>query len=148
MGPPYPNWMRDPLGWLCAKAREISERERAKWNDERCRKEKRTSDERQEKQRRENLERQALERRDHPERFVDGVLNLVVKCAERRFAPGLRRLADELRGLLASLARKLAHAFSSELTRLKERVRAFSSDPEVRLDVERLLDELAGGLSP
>jgi len=148
MGPPCPKWMRDPLGYLAAKARDISERE------QRVAREKRLSDEKAKREREErkrsdkDLEEEASLRREHPERFVDGTVETLVGCALSGFEAGMRLTANRLGGLLQSLSEKLGCAFAHEVDRIKGRIRRLAGDSGTAAVVTGVLDELVRDLLP
>lgn len=150
MGPPRPKWMHDPLGFLCAKAREIQEAEHEEFLRARHHAAVRNREREEERERLAKLRDEAHERQTHPERSLEEVLELLVRCVETDFSGGVRLLKRELGELLGALSRKLRTAFSSELRRLKARIATFTSESEVRQQAESILDELvaAQGANP
>lgn len=143
MGPPQPKWMHDPLGFLCAKAREIQEAEHEEFLRARHLAVASNRERQEERERLAKLSEEAHEREIHPERSLEEVLELLVRCVETGFSGGVRLLKAELGELLVALARKLRTAFSSELRRLKARIGSFTSESEVREKAESIVDELA-----
>lgn len=144
MGPPHPEWMYDPLGYLATKAREIAEHLRQAYLEERVRKEKEKRVKAEAAAHRREIEREAEESQEHPERFVDGALRTLVVSLRGGF--GISRSAEDLRDLLVFLSRRLGHAFSAEVSRLRERIAALADNPELRSKVEAKLEEMLGGL--
>jgi len=140
MGPPFPKWMYDPLGYFAAKAREIREARRRAYLEARYSTLKAKQDREDERRHQEQLARERQERDDHPELFVDRWLALAVSCAERKFEPGLRHTLRNLGALLRSLGRQLGRAMSSDLERLRGRVRKLSGDANVTCEILELID--------
>lgn len=143
MGPPQPKWMYDPLGFLYAKAREIQDAEHEEFLRARHRAAASNREREAERQRLAKLSEEANEREAHPERSLEEVLQLLVRCVETDFSGGLRLLKAELGELLGALSRKLRTAFSSELRRLKARIGTFTSESDAREQAESIVDELA-----
>ena len=138
--PPIPSWMRDPLGYLAAKARRIWEqRKRAQNLEKLVATENRVQRQAQEKWRA-ALEQEVRDRREQPERFVDQALALVVRCVQSGFGPGLRIALGQLEELLQPLSEKLGRAFEHEVERLKARVTPESNEQRVQGVVHGLLD--------
>jgi hypothetical protein len=147
MGPPYPKWMHDPLGYLAAKAHEVREKEQRAARQRKFAQQKAKS-EHEERQRRENeLEEEARLCREHPERFVDGMLDTLVLCARSGFEAGLKATAKRLRELLKSLSEKLGGAFTYEVDRMEERIRSLAADSRTAEVATGILDDLVGSLS-
>lgn len=143
MGPPHPKWMHDALGFLCAKAREIHEAEHEEFLRDRHLAEKGRREREEQRERIAKLKEEAREREDHPERSIDEVLQLLVRCLETEFSGGLRILKAQLGQLLPALSRKLGTAFSSERRRLRARIAAFTAKSEARQQAESIVEELA-----
>jgi len=142
MGPPVPDWMYDPLGYLAAKAREIWEKDRAAFQAEKFRDAKR--EEVRVLAKKEEEERAAEEResQEHPERLVDGALRTLGTAL--KIGAGMERSRRYLRDLLTSLSRQMKEAFSGEVERLRGRIRAMAENSRVRQGLERFLDEFLG----
>lgn len=143
MGPPHPEWMYDPLGYLAARARGIWERNRRltlerKWHEA---SEKRKREE--ERQRAAEQEDRARERRENPERFVDQTVELLTRCVKTHFAGGVRIVKRQLEDLFSNLAGALDAAFDHELRRIKSNVDSVVDDSDTRVAVHALLDEIA-----
>lgn len=143
MGPPFPGWMWDPVGFLAVRARECREREERAYRERQFREE-------VEKERREAAQESAAqlaaerrEQEEHPERFIDSTLATLLGSLSKNFPGGVRLMSRRLKELLAALARKLGAAFESELRRLKRRVRELCSVLPVQERADQLLDGLA-----
>jgi hypothetical protein len=139
MGPPFPKWMYDPLGYLVVKAREIWEKERAQNLEEKYREARKKQAE--EETKKEGEERAARERENenHPERFVEGALRTL--AISLKIGCGVERSAQILRRHLAALARQMKDAFLGEVERLKRRIQAVAENVRVRDGLERIVDE-------
>jgi transposase InsO family protein len=146
MGPPAPDWMYDPLGYFTVKVRELWLKEQEAFHTKELQKEKAKKRQEEEKHFRENLDREAREWQEHPERFVDKALRTLMTSLQSGI--GLSLTEGQLKDLLVSLSGKLGRAFSSEVARLKARIRAFTEDLELRLKAENSLDALVRSLSP
>jgi hypothetical protein len=148
MEPPYPKWMRDPLGYLAAKAHEIWEKEQRVARERRLAEEK-AKRERQERERSEkDFEEETRVRREHPERFVDRTVETLVRCARSGFEAGMKLTARRLGELLNSLSEKLGCAFAHEVDRIKGRIHALAGDSGTAEVVTRVLDDLVSDLLP
>ena len=142
MGPPFPKWLRDPLGYLAAKAHELHESEIREYlakdlRQEEDKRHKKTTEEKKVK-----LEEEAEEREENPERFVDSVLESLVTYSESHFQGGVHFMAKKLKALLRAFSGKLGAAFVSEVNRLKARIRQFSASAAVQDAVSRMVDGL------
>jgi hypothetical protein len=142
MGPPFPSWMYDPLGYLAAKAHEIWEKDRAAFQAQKLREAK--EKEARVLARKEEEERAAQEReyQEHPERFVDGALRTLGIAF--KIGGGIRRSGEFLRQLLVSLSQQMKGAFLEEVERLRGRIRTLTEDSRARQGLERFLDEFVG----
>lgn len=142
MGPPFPAWMYDPLGFLAARARKAYENEREAFQLERC------FDAERERFRRESeeQERKLEEERKNPERFLETWIDKLVSVVKSGFVGGQDLVRKFLREALVSLSRQLRSAFSSEVSRLKDKIARLTEDDEVRQTAERILDELTEDL--
>ncbi|MFQ5601628.1 MAG: hypothetical protein ACE5G2_13900 [Candidatus Krumholzibacteriia bacterium] len=140
LGPPFPEWMYDPLGYLAAKAREIFEARERRFHDARLAEE--TEKRRKEEQRAEEeaLEAQRRERERSPERFVDETLGTLLRGIQARLPTVVRSFTAKLEELLGALARQLGHAFADEVTRLRQKALALASSERVRQEVEAILE--------
>jgi hypothetical protein len=142
LGPPRNYYIYDPVGYIAARAHELSEKENEEYADEQYSRQRRRRLLEEEDRRKEQLEREEEECREHPERFVERVLKTVVFCIEKGPECALKPTARQLKELLESLSRKLGRAFSNEVERLKTRVAAFSEDARVRETAAALIEEL------
>jgi len=142
MGPPFPDWMYDPLGYLVTKAREISEKDQVGFYREKLQ-DARDAESRT-RARKEEEERAAREKEtgEHPERLVDGALRTLGIAL--KIGGGIERSRRYLREILASLARQMECAFLGELERLRERIRSITENLRAREGLERFLDEVTG----
>ncbi len=146
MGPPAPAWMYDPLGYFTVKVRELWLKEQEAFHKKEFQKEKVKKRQEEEKNFRANLDLEAREWQEHPERFVDKALRTLMTSLKSGI--GISIPKGHLKELLASLSKKLGRAFTSELTRLKARIAAFTENLELRLRAEKFLDDLVRSLSP
>jgi hypothetical protein len=135
MGPPLPDWMYNPLGFLIAKARELWEERRKAANAQRWRQAQEKAAIKEE----EGHRAEARERQEHPERFIDAALRTLALSVKNNH--GVRFSLGHVRDLLKSLAEKLRGLFAHEISRLKTLLETFSDQPHVRASVARLLDE-------
>jgi hypothetical protein len=142
LGPPFPEWMYDPLGFIAARASERSRRDRQERAEEIHRRERERAARQEENARRQALETERLERGEHPERFIEARLGTLLKCAETGFQAGLKLLAKDLGPLLGGLRQKLGSAFASEVERLKERLRTLATTAEAAEVALRYLEQL------
>jgi len=142
IGPPFPDWMYDPLGYLAAKAHDIWEEDRAAFHAEKLGEAKKK--EAQVLARTEDEARAAKEREseEQPERFVDGALRtLGISLA---MGAGVKKSGEFLRQLLVSLSLQMKGAFSGEVARLRGRIPTITENSRAREGLERFLDEFAG----
>jgi transposase-like protein len=142
MGPPFPDWIYDPLGYLASKARDIWKEDRAAFLAEKLRKAK--EKEAQALARKEEEDRAAREKveEQHPERLVDGALKTLGIALKIR--AGIKRSARHLRDLLIVLSCQMKDAFLGEVERLRGRIQAITEDSRVRKGLERFLEEFVG----
>lgn len=146
MGPPWPLWMYDPLGYLAAKALEQSRKDQEGWHQEQLRHLRAAQARQAKKTHREELEAEDRQWREHPERFVDRTLSMLLTSLSS--GVGRAMVRGQLKDLLTGLASQLAQAFPSEVARLKARIFAFTKDQKLRERAEACLEELVHGLSP
>lgn len=144
LGPPWPEWLYDPLGFIAARAAERARRERQQRAEEIYRRERERAAREEENARRQALQSESLERRERPERLIEARLGTLLKCAETGFQAGLKLLAKDLGPLLARLRQKLGSAFASEVERLKERLRTMASSTKTAEAALRYLEQLVG----
>ena len=142
MGPPFPAWMYDPLGFLEVKAREIWEaRERhfyrARHDQEVAKR--RLKDAKADCER---LEDEAREQKESPEKFLDSTLRGLANGIATRIPALVRIFTNTLKPLLRTLAEQLGHAFTHEATRLRERALAFASEERMRRELADVLDHV------
>lgn len=142
MGPPFPEWMHDPLGLLAAKAHALQESETKEYlaNELRQEEEKKRKEQAGEKQA--LLQQEARKREENPERFVDSTLERLVTYSESNFRGGANLMATRLKELLRAFSVKLGVAFESEVNRLKARIRQFSENGTVREAVSQMVESL------
>jgi len=142
MGPPFPAWMYDPLGFLESKARKIWEAREQRFYQarhdqevaKRCR-EKAMAD-------RGRLEDEAREKRESPEKFLDSTLRGLVNGIATRIPALVRIFTNTLKPLLRTLAEQLGHAFPHEATRLRERAIELASGERMRRELVDVLDHV------
>jgi transposase InsO family protein len=146
MGPPHPEWMYDPLGFLQARAATISKENRGERIGQRLQTQRRQDAHDADRQHREQIERERREMEERPEGFLEPILGLLVRTVEAGFAVGVRSVRDRLEDLIARLARKLGAAFSSEIARIRARIAALSPDPKTREGAEGVLDQIIDDL--
>jgi len=142
MGPPYPEWMKDPLGFLALKAREMWEKQERAFLERKlaCEKEKERKEEQKRKE--EELDRESIEWQQHPERFVDRLLDQLLRCMRSNFQAGMKTVSLQLKDLLDSLSERLGNAFTHEVNRLRARISFMAEDARVREEANALLDSL------
>jgi len=143
IGPPFPEWMYDPLGYLAAKARKISVRRRKEYLRKLHREEERKADRRRVDEQAHERERIEHERQERPERFIDEMLNSLTMAVVKKIPGLVRIMTRQLDALLQALAPKLGRAFKSELERLRSLVDGFTEFASVRKEVKRILTDLA-----
>ena len=142
MGPPFPAWMYDPLGYLEARARKIWEaRERrihlARYDQERAQQQR----EQNKADRRKRAEEEHA-RRQSPERFVDTTLRSLAKAINIGINPLVRIFVNQLKPLVRTLAQQLGHAFRQETERIRERAFAFADGEQTRRELASILERL------
>jgi hypothetical protein len=142
MGPPFPDWMYDPLGHLAAKAKDLWEEDQPVFLKEIQRSEKEKQAGAMAKKEEEDLAAKEKEYEEHPERFVDGALRTL--GITLKIGHGIKRSAEFVRKLLVSLSRQMKDAFTGEVQRLKGRISALTKDVAARQGLERFLDEFLG----
>ena len=142
MGPPYPEWMKDPLGYLAIKARQRWEKEKRAFLERKLTDEKEKKRKEVKKRKEEELERQSIERQQHPERFVDRLLDQLLSCMRSNFQAGMKIVSLQLKELLDSLSERLGSAFTHEVNRLRARISFMAEDARVREEAKALLDSL------
>jgi hypothetical protein len=142
MGPPRPDWMYDPLGYLAATAKEIWEKDQKEANEVKYRKAR--EKESRERTRQEEKEREAKEGeyKEHPERFVDDALRALGICLENGWKNAIEKSQSDLRNLLVSLSVKLKGAFLYEIERLKKKIANLLG----QIELERYLDDFVSEL--
>jgi len=147
MGPPFPKWMYDPLGFLAAKAHDIHDSYTREYmaSDLRQEEEKRRKQAAEEKK--VKLQREGKEREENAERFVDSVLERLVRYSGSKFRGGVNIMANRLKELLRAVARNLGVAFVSEVNRLKARIQQFTATATVQAAVCRIVDGLVQEIS-
>jgi transposase InsO family protein len=142
MGPPFPAWMYDPLGFLEVKAREIWEaRERRFF---RARHDQEVAKRRWEdaKADRERLEDEAREQKESPEKFLDSTLRGLANGIATRIPALVRIFTNNIKALFRTLAEQLGHAFPHEATRLRERALALASGERMQKELADVLDHV------
>ena len=142
LGPPFPDWIYDPLGYLAAKAHDIWEEDRAAFQAEKLGEAK--GKEARVLARKQEEEHAAKEREseEQPERFVDEALRtLGISLA---MGVGIKRSGEFLRQLLVSLSLQMKGAFLGEVARLRGRIRTLTENIRAREGLERFLDEFVG----
>jgi transposase InsO family protein len=147
MGPPHPEWMYDPLGFLQARAAKISRENRGERFGQRLKAERHQDARDADLRHREQLERERRELEERPEELLESTLGLLVRTVEARFAAGVRSVRERLGDLLERLAEKLGAAFSSEVARIRARIAALSPSPRTRQNAEGVFEQLIAELS-
>jgi hypothetical protein len=141
MGPPRPDWLYEPLGYLAAKAREIWEKDQKEAKVEKLRKAREKESKEALKKEEEERKAEAKEHKEHPERFVDGALKTLGVCFENNWRSAIEQAGVFLRNLLVSLSEKMKGAFFYELERLKGRIGNLGINGQGQKALERYLDE-------
>ena len=142
MGPPRPEWMYDPLGYLLAQAAKIAKERRRERFARRLEAERRKDAEAAELRHREEIARERRELDERPEEFLEPLLGLLVRTVAAGFSAGVRSVRERLADLLGRLARKLGAAFSSEAARIQARLAALSPSPTTTESAQRLLRQI------
>jgi hypothetical protein len=142
LGPPFPPWLYDPLGYLEAKARQIWEaRERRFYQ---ARHDQQTAQRRSQEETacRKRLDDEARAKKQSPEQFLDDALQGLANSLTIRMPPLVRVFTKQLKTLLRSLAESLGHAFLHEATRLRERALALARSERVRRELAAILEDV------
>jgi transposase InsO family protein len=142
LGPPLPEWMYDPLGYLEAKARQIWEARQRRLHQRRY--DQAVAAHRQEdaKAAHQTLADEARQRKESPEAFLDDALHGLANGIAIRIPALVRVFTNQLEPLLRSLAEQLGHAFLSEAKRLRERALALATAAPIRTELATILDGL------
>jgi len=142
MGPPFPAWMYDPLGYLEAKARDIWEAHERRFH--RARHEEEASRHRREdaKADRDRLDDEARGQNESPEQFLDSTLRGLANSIRARIPALVRIFTKNLKLLVRSLAKQLGHAFVHEAKRLRERALALAGGEPMRKELAAVLDHV------
>lgn len=147
MGPPQPGWMYDPVGFLQAEASKISRENREDRFERRFTNERTQDAQDAQRRHREEIERERRELEERPECFLEPTLSLLVTTVKAGFAAGVRSVRVQLAKVLQRLASKLGAAFSSELTRIRSRIRALAPNPQTSQQAERVVEQTIAELS-
>jgi len=139
IGPPFPDWMYDPLGYLAAKAHDIWEEDRAVFQAEKLREAKEKEARVLARKKEEERTAREKESEEQPERLVDGALRTLGIAL--KIGAGIERSRRYLRNLLVSLSRQMKGAFLGEVERLRGRIRTITEDSRAREGLDRFLDE-------
>jgi hypothetical protein len=142
MGPPFPDWIYDPRGYLAAKAREIWEKDEPVFLKEMQRQEQEKRARAAAQQEAEDRAAQEREYEEHPERHVDRAIRTL--GISFKIGGGIKRSGEFLGDLLVSLSRQMKDAFTGEVERLKGRIPALIDGVRERQGVERFLEEFLG----
>ena len=144
MGPPFPDWMYDPLGYLAAKAHEIWKEDRAAFLAGKLREAKEKEARVQAGKEKEERAAREKESEENPERVVDGALKTLGIAL--KIGAGIERSGRYLRQILVSLSRQMKGAFRGEVERLRGRIGTIAEDRRAREGLHRFLDEFVGGM--
>jgi transposase InsO family protein len=145
MGPPWPDWVYDPLGYLAAKAREIWEMDRKEAKVENLWKAREKESLELSKKEEEEREAKEKEYKEHPERFVDGALRCLGISLENNWLGPIERSGSFLKELLVSLSKKMKGAFLYEIERLRGRIGSLEVNGRGREGLLLFLDEFLAG---
>ncbi|MFQ5381584.1 MAG: hypothetical protein ACE5EF_08175 [Dehalococcoidia bacterium] len=148
LGPPFPEWLKDPLGFLAAKAHQTWARAQLAARESAYAEAKAKSEREDDARREKELEAEARQSREHPECFLDPVLATLLRCAASGFEVGLRISARNLRELLTPLSRRLGAAFSAEIRRIRERIRSLTTDARALKLASEVLENIERELAP
>jgi len=148
LGPPFPKWLYDPLGYLAAKAQHFAEQAQMAARTTAYAEAKVKSEHEAQARTEEELEAEARRWREHPESFLDAVLTTLLECAASGFEVGLQLSTRSFRDLLTSLSQKLGAAFSVEVGRLRERIHALATDARTMNMASGILEDIQRELSP
>jgi hypothetical protein len=137
LGPPFPDSIYDPLGYLAARAREIKNKLWSAFFAEEWRK----ADAEDQRQRQ---EQEIREQRENPEVHVDGMLRALVTSVRNRH--GVSASISFMREVLGDLARTMRGFFTHEIERLKRSVSQLCENARVVTEVTKILDDIAADL--
>jgi hypothetical protein len=140
MGPPFPDWIYEPLGYLAAKARDLWEEDQPSFLKEIQRKEKEKRARAAAQQEAEDRAAQEREYEERPERHVDRAIRTL--GISFKIGAGIKRSGEFLRELLVS--RQMKGAFVVEVERLRGRIPGLTDGVRARQGVERFLEEFLG----
>jgi hypothetical protein len=142
LGPPFPEWMYDPLGYLEAKARTIWETRERRFHRKRHDEEAARRRREEAKATRETLDGEAQHRTDAPEAFLDDILRGLANGIAIRIPALVRIFTHKLKPLVRALAEQLGEAFVHEAKRLRERARSLADGDRVQTGLEAVLDNV------
>jgi len=146
MGPPYPEWMYNPLGFLAAKAREVWEQKDRSYYLNRFVRQEVIQWRQDQKEDRGRLESENSERQEHPEQFLEPTFELLLNGVKARI-PGLVTIAmGKLKDLLRCLSKKLGYAFAHELGLLRTKILQLQENEKTKERLYNLVKEAVGEL--
>jgi len=146
MGPPFPEWMHNPLGFLAAKARELWEKKERSYYLNRFVRQEKTQWRQDQKEERERLKSENSERQEHPERFLESTFKLLLNAAKAKNQGLLNIAMGKLKNLLRCLSKKLGYAFAHELELLKTKIRKLQENEKNKERLWNLVKEAVGEL--
>jgi hypothetical protein len=143
LGPPFPNTIGNPLGYLAARAREIQNKLLAKFFSEKYQE--------LEEKRKEKTDAEELEKRyENPEAQIERMLGTLVKSVRNHH--GVSRTIDFTRCLLSELKKTMGPYFPHEVARLRKLIPALCGDKALEERITSILDglteEIMGARSP
>jgi hypothetical protein len=138
LGPPFPDWIHEPLDYLAARAREIRNKLWTAFYAEEWQK----SDA---EEQRERQEKEYREERENPEAHVDGMLRALITSVRNRH--GVSTSIRFMREVLENLAGTMGRFFAREIERLKRCVSQLcENNTGIAAKVVTILDEIATDL--
>jgi hypothetical protein len=141
LGPPRKKWIYDPLGYLEAMARKISEQEQEAFRAERYQKAKEKQAREQAKAEEKERASMEAEHREHPERFVDEALRTLGISFANGWKSTIERSGRFLRTLLGTLSHQMKGAFLYEVERLKGKIGSLDLNGRGREALGRFLED-------
>lgn len=142
LGPPFPEWMYDPLGFLEAKAREIWEARERRFHRKRYQEQAAKRRREDAKATRDAIDREAQQKNETPEVFLDDTLRGLAHGVAARIPALVRIFTQKLESLACSLAEQLGDAFVHEAKRLRERARSIAAGERGQTELDAALDQL------
>jgi len=143
LAPPIPETIKDPLGYIAARARELQNKENATIFAERWR-------EAEAKKKKADHAQKLREEYENPEEHIDGMLKALVTSVRNNH--GVVRTIGFMRKLLSGLKRKMSCFFKHEVSRLKSLIPKLCTELQLQDRIISIIDsivfEIMGEKSP